>query len=241
MADGTMSEFWDARAKEDAFFFVDNQLRYGDPDLERFWAGGVEVVEKALEFTGATIAPDDEIVEIGCGVGRLTRPLAERGASVRAIDVSAEMLERARELNPELENVEWIQGDGESLSGVEDASADACFSWVVFQHIPDPEVTLGYVREMGRILRPGGWAIFQISDAPGVHERRPASTRVKDAIRSRAGRAPKGQHHPAWLGSSVDLDRLRDVASESGMDTERIVGEGTQHCLVMLRRRTAAA
>lgn len=241
MADGTMSEFWDARAKEDAFFFVDNQLRYGDPDIEKFWAGGVEVIEKALEFTGAMIAPGDEIVEIGCGVGRLTRPLAERCSSVRAIDVSAEMLHQARELSPELTNVEWIHGDGESLSGLDDASADACFSWVVFQHIPDPEVTLGYVREMGRVLRPGGWSIFQISDAPAVHQQRSASNRVMDAIRSRAGRAPKGQHHPAWLGSSVDLGRLRDVASGSGMDTEKIVGEGTQHCLVMLRRRAPAA
>ena len=50
-----MGEFWDERAKEDAFFFVDNDLRYGDPDLERFWAGGVEVVEQALEITGARV------------------------------------------------------------------------------------------------------------------------------------------------------------------------------------------
>ena len=237
MAGESMGEFWDDRAKEDAFFFVDNRLRYGDPDLERFWAGGEEVVERALRFTGAEIAPGDTVVEIGCGVGRLTRPLAGRAAIVRAVDVSAEMLAQARELNPRLENVEWIHGDGRSLASIADASADACFSWVVFQHIPDPEVTLGYVREMGRVLRPGGWSIFQVSDHPATHERRPAPSRVRDALRSRAGRGPGGQDHPAWLGSAVEVGRLREVAGEAGMDSERIVGEGTQHCLVMLRRR----
>jgi len=224
-----MREFWDARAKEDAFFFVDNRLRYGEPDLDRFWAGGVEVVDKALELMGATIEPGDEVVEIGCGVGRLTRPLAARAATVRAVDVSAEMLDQARELSPGLGNVEWILGDGRSLAGVGDASADACFSWVVFQHIPEPEVTLGYVREMGRVLRPGGWSIFQVSDHPPTHVRRPSP--------SEEG-GPQGQDHPAWLGSAIDLGRLREIAGEAGMDAERIVGEGTQHCLVMLRRRS---
>jgi SAM-dependent methyltransferase len=236
MAETSMGEFWDERAKEDAFFFVDNDLRYGEPDLERFWAGGVEVVEKSLGITGASIAAGDDLVEIGCGVGRLTRPLSERAATVRALDVSAEMLARARELNPALGNVQWIRSDGHTMTGVDDASADSVFSWVVFQHIPDPEVTLGYVREMGRVLRPGGWSIFQISDHPDVH-RRSAVDRLRDKIRTRIGRGPGGQHHPAWLGSCVDLGRVREVADEAGMDVERVVGEGTQHCLVMLRRR----
>ena len=36
----TCGEFWDERAREDAFYFVDSRLDYGDPDVERFWAGG---------------------------------------------------------------------------------------------------------------------------------------------------------------------------------------------------------
>lgn len=76
------------------------------------------------------------------------------------------MLERARALHAQLTNVKWIHGDGESLSGIADASVDAVFSHVVFQHIPDPRITLGYVREMGRVLRPGGWTAFQVSTDP---------------------------------------------------------------------------
>src|SRR5436853_527398 len=96
-----------------------------------------------------------------------------------------------------LDGVDWIHGDGTSLAPVADGAASACFSFVVFQHLPDAAITLGYVREMGRVLRPGGWSAFQISNDPSVHKRRGVD--VKRALKSLVGRAPKGQSHPAWL------------------------------------------
>src|SRR4051812_14960044 len=169
MARASMGEFWDARADEDPFYFVDNRLEYGQPDLDRFWSGGRAALDLLLDDLGVAVSETDDVVEIGCGVGRMTRVLAERAATVRALDVSERMLELARELNPGLANVDWVRGDGSSLAGIESETADVCHSVVVFQHIPDPEVTLGYVREMGRVLRPGGWAAFQISNAPAIH------------------------------------------------------------------------
>ncbi len=232
----TMRDYWDARAEEDAFYFVDNRLDYGHPDHERFWADGPRLLDQILGEVGARIQPGDEIVEIGCGVGRMTRPLAERGRSVRALDVSARMLELAREHNPGLDNAQWILGDGSSLGAIADASADVCFSHVVFQHIPDPEITLGYVREIGRVLRPGGWTVFQISNAPVLHRAPSLVTRARAGVRALAGRAPRGQAHPAWRGSAVDLDRLRATATAAGLEVEKIVGAGTQFCFPLLRR-----
>ena len=231
-----MKRFWDERAREDALFFVDNDLRYGSPDEERFWARGKEVVDKVCELLEAELRSGDRVVEIGCGVGRLTRELAGRTAHVDALDVSEQMLELARSYNPGLDNVRWLQGDGESLAPVADAEADVCFSHVVFQHIPDPAITLGYVREMGRVLADGGWAGFQISNEPRIHTRRGLGERLRHGVRSALGRAPRGQTHPAWRGSAVDLDELRATASEAGLSVERIVGEGTQFCFVRLVR-----
>ena len=232
-----MPSFWDRRADEDAFYFVDNRVEYGDPDLDRFWQGGRENLDRILEQLGVRLARSDRVVEIGCGVGRLTRVIAERAAGVRALDVSERMLERARELNPELANVSWILGDGRSMAGIEDASADACVSHVVFQHIPDPAVTLGYVREIGRVLRPGGWAAFQVSNDPSVHRPPGARGRLSAWLGALTGRGPRGQTNPAWRGSAVELDDLRSTAEASGMDVERVVGAGTQFCLVLTRRR----
>lgn len=233
--------YWDARAREDAYHFVDNRLAYGDADADAFWSSGPEALDSILGELGAAIEPGDELVEIGCGVGRLTRALAAAGATVRAVDVSPQMLERARAENPGLTAVEWILGDGETLAPIADASADVCFSHVVFQHIPDPDVTLGYVREMGRVLRPGGWAAFGVSNAPAVHWAPGVGARARAALRALSGRGPHGQSHPAWRGSAVNLDRLTEVAGEAGLEVERVSGAGTQFCYVLARRQAAAA
>jgi SAM-dependent methyltransferase len=231
-----MAGFWDQRAREAPFYFVDDRLSYREPDIERFWAEGRRDLDTLLEALGARIAASDRVVEIGCGVGRLTRVLAQRASSVQAIDVSSEMLARARALHPQLANVSWIQGDGASLGGVADASCDVCVSHVVFQHIPDPQITLAYVREIGRVLRSGGWAAFQLSNDPAVHRRRAGPRAWLRALQARVGRAPRGQRSPAWLGAAVDLDELARAAHDGGLSVQRIEGAGTQFCLVLAVR-----
>jgi SAM-dependent methyltransferase len=229
-----MRRFWDERAREDAFFFVDDRLTYRRPDLDSFWRGGEEALEILLGACGTALTGEDEVVEIGCGAGRMTRALAGRVRSVRALDVSSEMLDVARRMNPQLTNVDWLHGDGTTLAPVPGESADACVSHVVFQHIPDPEITLGYVREMGRVLRPGGWAAFQVSNDPGIH-------RPREEPRRAWGRRPRGRSHPAWLGAAVELASLRAAAADGRMAVERVTGEGTQFCLVLTRRTETAA
>ena len=230
-----MRRFWDRRAREDPFFFVDSRLEYGRPDLDRFWADGERSLDDdLLSRLGVKLREGDDVVEIGCGVGRLTRPIAARARSVRALDVSPRMLELAREHNPGLANVDWLLGDGESLAGIETASADACVSYVVFQHLPDPRLTYGYVREMGRVLRPGGWAAFQVSNDPEVHSP-PLGLRLRAAAAGLTGRAPRGWTRKEWRGSAVDLGELRRVAADAGLALDRVEGEGTQYCVVLAR------
>jgi SAM-dependent methyltransferase len=232
-----MGAFWDRRAEEDPFFFVDNRLSYRQPDLDRFWSEGERDLDLLLAAVGARVEPTDTVLEIGCGVGRLTRVLSARATAVKALDVSSRMLEHAREHNRRLGNVEWVLGDGASLASIETGSIDACISHVVFQHIPDPAITLGYVVEIGRVLRPGGWAAFQVSNDARVHTRRPLRTRIRLAVDAATGRAPHGQEDPRWRGSMVELDDLGAAAAEGSMDLERVVGGGTQMCCVLTRRR----
>lgn len=233
-----MEQFWDARAREDAFYFVDSRLRYNAPDEEAFWAGGEAALAALLAGLEVTIPPGKVVLDIGCGLGRLTRPLAREAERVIALDISAEMLDRARALNPDLENVDWVHGDGVSLQPVPDSSVDVCVSHVVFRHIPDPAITLGYIRDMGRVLRPGGFAAFELSNDPEPHRgrRRAGPARLAALLR----RAPSGQDHEAWLGSYVELDALRADAAAAGMTIERTAGEATEYCGVLLRRQEPA-
>jgi ubiquinone/menaquinone biosynthesis C-methylase UbiE len=76
------------------------------------------------------------VLEIGCGVGRMTRMLARIFGRVTVVDVSREMIERARVNLADAHNVTLILGDGATLSLVADQSQDFAFSFIVFQHIP---------------------------------------------------------------------------------------------------------
>jgi SAM-dependent methyltransferase len=228
-----MERFWDARAREDAFYFVDSRLRYHAPDEAAFWEGGEQALEALLGALRVELPAGGTVLDIGCGLGRLTRPLARQAARVIALDVSSEMLAKARELNAQLENVEWVHGDGRSLHPVADATVDACVSHVVFRHIPDPAITLGYIREMGRVLKPGGFAAFELSNDPTAHRR--AAVAKRGRLAALVGRAPRGQDHDAWLGTYVDLQAVREAASAAGMVVERIAGAGTEFCGILLR------
>ena len=232
-----MRRFWDARAREDPFFFVDDRQPYRAGDDSDFWSQGEEDMRRFLAQIGAEIPRGATVVEIDCGVGRLTRVIAARAGRVVALDVSAEMLEQARRHHPSLANVEWRLGDGFSLRPQPDESADVCLSHVVFQHIPDPASTLGYVREMGRVLRPGGWAGFGVSNDPSVHRRRRGLAERVHRVRGRLRLGPQGRGDAAWLGSSVELDDLAAAAAEGGLALEQIVGAGTQFCLIRARRK----
>jgi SAM-dependent methyltransferase len=233
---GDMGAFWDARARENALFFVDDRLDYRSPDAEAFWAYGETLVAGVLDLFSLAIAPSDRVLDLGCGVGRLTRALAARAGEVLALDTSGEMLARAREHNPELANVTWMHGDGTTLSQIGDASVDGALSLVVFQHIPNPAVTAGYIAELGRILRPGGWAAFQVSTDPSAHaghDRPPVSERAQALL----GRAPRGQDDPRWRGSALALEHLEATVADAGLELERLENPRTLYTLVLARRR----
>jgi SAM-dependent methyltransferase len=226
-----MEQYWDRRAREDAFHYVDNREQLGSPNQNAFWQGGEQAVDRLLGALHVELTNQEDVVEIGCGIGRLTRVLASRARSVQALDVSREMLEQAQRHNPTLGNVRWIHGDGTTLAPVPSGSCDACVSFVVFQHLPDPELTYGYVREIGRVLRPGGWAAFQVSNDPWTHARPSVFARLKRVFK-------RGHYdHPAWRGSAVDLAELRQAAAGAELDLERIENEGSQFCCVLVRRR----
>ena len=100
-------------------------------------------------------------------------------------------------------------------------------------HVPDQSITLQYVRELGRVLRSGAWAALQISNDPAIHRPRDG---LPARCRALVQRGPRGQRHPAWLGSHVELDALEAAAHEAGLLVERIWGAGSQYCQVLLRR-----
>lgn len=101
------------------------------------------------------IAPQDAILEIGCGVGRVGRVLAPHCREWVGADVSANMLAHMRRRLADLANIRAVRLNGYDLTGIPDAAFDVVYCTVVFMHLDEWE-RYRYIRDAFRVLRPGG-------------------------------------------------------------------------------------
>lgn len=162
---------WDQRARENAYHYVASDL--ASDSEEEFDRSGLVSTEHAvvrdLERIAAGRDPKSmTVLEIGCGAGRMTRHLARIFGHVQAVDVSGEMIARARARLTGVTNVSLHHTDGIGLSDIGDVELDFALSYIVFQHIPDTEVIHGYIRQVAEKLRPGALFKFQVQGSPAV-------------------------------------------------------------------------
>jgi SAM-dependent methyltransferase len=121
-----------------------------------------ETFARLLEKTGPVAGK--VVLDVGCGVGRWSSLLAGMGASVRGIDLQPETLADNRTRFPECRFFEMSADSIAFASG----SFDMAVSVTVIQHMP-PEVQEAAIREVRRVLKPGGWYLL----LEGVADRGP--------------------------------------------------------------------
>lgn len=102
------------------------------------------------------LLPDDwTVADFGCGTGRLAADLAPNVKQVIGIDNSSAMLAAAKAQTAELNNVILHRGELADVP-LADASCDAVICVLVLTYLDNPA---GVLREMARVLRPGGRAV----------------------------------------------------------------------------------
>ena len=202
-----MREDWDARAHENAMHYVatgksdwtsEDFLDSGRADIGRF------VVPILPVICAGRDAKTMRVLDIGCGLGRLTNALGEVFGEAHGIDVSDEMIRQGKEFLAGIENVYLYKSSGTDLSLFPDDHFDFAFSYIVFQHIPYREVIVRYLEETHRVLRPGSVFKFQVQGAP-----------IEDPT--------------TWVGVSFTADEMAEVAKRSGFRVLEMNGEGTQY------------
>jgi SAM-dependent methyltransferase len=100
------------------------------------------------------------VLDLACGQGRLSRELARRGAHVVGLDISHELLEKARK-DEEVERlgIEYLQDDATSAA----ALADRTFEGVACHFgLSDIDDLGGLAATVSRMLEPDGWFVFSI-------------------------------------------------------------------------------
>ena len=158
MNDNIMEKEWDRRAQQDAVLYVADAARGED-----FFPDGTRQVKELTQpfFTKASFNPEGKrALDIGCGLGRMDRGLAEMFSEVWGLDVSGSMIHQAKEMNRDFPVIHFVKGTGSDLKNFQDNYFDFVFSYITFQHIPNKKIIKSYFSEIYRVLQPGG--LFQI-------------------------------------------------------------------------------
>ena len=202
-----MREDWNARAGEDAYYYVAFGRR--DQADGEFEDTGIEVVaglEWELKRVPTTHPRSRRALEIGCGPGRLMRPMAKHFGEIHGVDVADAMIVRARERLAGIPHAHAHVGTGSDLAQFADQSFDYVYSYAVFQHIPSRDVVFNYLNEAVRVLKPGGLVRAQVNGLP-----------------------PEVRVYDTWSGVRILPAEIRDFCRANGLLLLALEGLHTQY------------
>ena len=216
-----MRRDWDRRARENARFYVATGQKEWTDD-EFLQAGETELRDHVLNDMGNICQGKDpkemKVLEIGCGAGRVTSALGRLFGEVYAVDISREMIRRARYTVRNLSNVHLFHNNGKDLNALrgpwwrrwgksQTPKLDFAFSCLVFQHIPSLAVIESYVRGVNQMLRPGALFKFQVQ---GYTECEP-------------------DFDSSWIGVAFDEQLAKSLATKYGFELRYQYGAGGQY------------
>jgi cyclopropane fatty-acyl-phospholipid synthase-like methyltransferase len=143
-------DFWDKKASspKGAIAAVDGST--SEEVLQHTGRWSANQVRQALD-----IGPQDRVLELGCGVGRIGRELAPHCAHWTGADISPRMISHAQQRLNGAGNTSFHQLSRSSLDMIGDGEIDKAYSIAVFCHMDKEDLYL-YLRDLNRVVRPGG-------------------------------------------------------------------------------------
>src|SRR6266542_6703817 len=184
-----MQAEWNERARHDANYYVAFGRR--DQDDAEFFASAGNVLKAFESELRRLPAGAWRALEIGCGPGRLMRPLSRNFSEIHGVDVSDQMIRLAEERLRDTPNAHPHHSSGCDLSMFPDEKFDFVYSYAVFQHIPSREVVFKYLREARRVLKTGGILRCQVNGLP-----------------------PHSKHYDTWSGVRIAADEIAQFARD---------------------------
>jgi SAM-dependent methyltransferase len=210
-----MRDEWNERALEDAYYYVAFG-RKGQDD-EEFFATADEVahiLEGELKRFPAGDRRSRRALEIGCGPGRLMRPMSWNFGEIHGVDVSDEMIRLAEKKLVNVPNAFPRCTNGTDLACYADGLFDFVYSYAVFQHIPSRDVVFSYLAEARRVLKPGGFVHFQVNGLP-----------------------PTAPPYNTWEGVHISAEEMAQFASAHDFQLLAVHGVDTQYMWITMRKQ----
>lgn len=166
---------WNKKARENARYFVNTKTAMstevdefalresGEYDYRRY---------VSLDETLALAVRDpekDAVLDIGCGIGRMTEFFRTHFKKVHGVDISSEMVDSAKKRLAHLSGIELRVGDGVQLD-YPDNMFDMVFSYQTLQHCPTEEMLFNNMQEAYRTLKPSGTAKLHLRTGRGPYK-----------------------------------------------------------------------
>jgi ubiquinone/menaquinone biosynthesis C-methylase UbiE len=160
--------------------------RHGRWDPAEFFATGEQDIAWLMSCAEQLALPRQRglALDFGCGVGRLTRPLAAHFEHYVGVDISEPMLSQARMWNRDCTHCRFVLNTTGDLRAFESGSADLIYSKYVLQHLPSTSLIESYLREFIRILRRDGLLVFQLPSRIALLHRIQPRRRLYALLRS---------------------------------------------------------
>jgi ubiquinone/menaquinone biosynthesis C-methylase UbiE len=178
---------WEGLAQGDPLWAIctDPTKRNRQWTQEEFFATGRKEIETVFGYAdriGLNIDKTSPALDFGCGVGRLTRALAEYFPECCGVDISPTMISMAQKLNRDCPHCYFQLNEGTQLQRLQDNYFGFIYSSLVLQHIAEP-FTHQYIGELVRVLKPDGVLVFQVPETLRANSLRKVRARL--ALRSR--------------------------------------------------------
>ena len=201
-----MKKEWNERTKMNPLFVIATDHSETEED---FWNSGIDECNDILGISTERYQKIIEnkdtssmnILEIGCGIGRILIPMRKIFGNVTGIDISSEMVLLGQKYVSDIPNCSIVENNGTDLAEFSDNSFDFCYSFIVFQHIPEKKIVENYIKEVSRILKSSCLFRFQV--------RGTISTKPNEIT--------------TWDGVQFTSDEIHEIAKENNFE---IIEEG---------------
>ena len=158
------------------------------------------------------VDPGARVLDVACGAGLLSLPLAARGYRVEGVDLSEPSLDEARQRVPDGADATFRVGDATALDAA-DGTYDAVLLYDMLEHVEDQH---GVIAEAARVVRPGGHVLFS------TFNRTPLAWLLAiQGFRFVVRDAP--DHIHVWR-LFLPPSTLAEMAARAGLDVDEVVG-----------------
>lgn len=132
-------------------------------DLKEFYDTGSGDINELLKLLKDANSFDNikNVLDFGCGVGRLTKHISKIFPNVFALDISKGMLQNAIKNNLHDRNTLFIQYNSTEIPFIKNNTIDLIISIITFQHIHE-QIQLKYLKDFLRILSNNGMIYVQL-------------------------------------------------------------------------------